>query len=146
MKYASAGGRSRISTRDNVSGPFITVERMPEDVTLTQLEWTDIVDRAIESQEFLDAWKEVGDFGIGSLATFETIVKLLQESPYHREKIANHVKIIAAAAPRSAKGKLTDQFVQISVTTLMTACAAYMIIGIMTGIVSVISSSPDEPR
>ena len=71
------------------------------DRPMTQGEWTDTIRRGVDSACFEEAWKEVGEAGIGSYKVARSVWRrLLRKSPYHTGLLNEHAEGIVKLASR----------------------------------------------
>lgn len=113
--------------------------------------WSTITKAAVSRQEFIQAWQEIGEAGIGSVVACRRVRKLILASEFHRQNLDVTVKeIIVLAAEWSGhfredntmpEEKLEEFLTQVRIK-LLNIGTIYTIIGAMVGILSV-AKDPD---
>jgi hypothetical protein len=104
-----------------------------------EINWDQLVARAIMGPEFRAAWETLKGSGIGSTEAISHVSNLIRGSRWHLERLeVQHAEIMKAAA-RAAQGgevahtKLDHQLAG----ALLTPAASYMVMRVMLGVATV---------
>jgi len=113
----------------------------------------------IDNQEFTDAWREVGECGIGSIKAITTVYNLIGSSELHRDRLTDIAKDVLRVVCRMAatfeefdtpcgrkkcEAELRDSFDK-TFHILHTLTAGAVVLGVILGVDMAATISDNTP-